>query len=75
MLFHFFRIKIVFLLVRLFGYAPFFEVGSSLHCSKLKKYSCIILQILHINNYLILPEAKVEKMESCIFSEKVVIEN
>ena len=49
----------------------FFKVGSSLHCTKLKKYSCIIL---HINNYLILPEAKVEKMESCIFSEKVVIE-
>jgi len=33
-----------------------------------------VLQILHINNYLILPEAKVEKMGSCILSQKVVIE-
>jgi len=33
-----------------------------------------VLQILYSNNYLILPVAKVEKMESCIFSEKVVIE-
>jgi hypothetical protein len=49
-------------------------VGSGLHFSKFKKYNCIVLKILHINNYLILPEANVEKMESCIFSEKVVIE-
>jgi hypothetical protein len=49
-------------------------VGSGLHCSKLKKYNCIVLEILHVNNYLILPEANVEKMESGIFSEKVVIE-
>jgi len=40
----------------------------------LKKYNCIVVQILHINNYLILPEAKVEKMGSYILSEKVVIE-
>ena len=33
-----------------------------------------MLEILHVNNYLILPEANVEKMESGIFSEKIVIE-
>jgi len=49
-------------------------VGSSLHFPQLKEFNSILLQILHINNYLILPEAKVKKMESCIFSEKVVIE-
>ncbi len=48
-------------------------MGSGLHVSKIKKNNWVVLQILHFNNYLILPEGKVEKMESCIFFKPILI--
>jgi len=49
-------------------------VGSSLHYSQLNEYNSIVLQILHINNYLILVLTKLKWVYGCIFSEKVVME-
>ena len=67
----------IFLLVRLFGYAPFlkwFLVSTNI-CWKLNNSSeLIVYELLHSNNYLILTDTKVERVDGWIFSEKVVME-